>query len=295
MEKTCKHCKKKVSSPVDCEICTSSYHPSCAAQAKVVNRENVVICCRTRDRSEVREQKNQETLKFLDMEKTKQILKKLLNEALNPIQEKLQRDMEDLKTSVQFMSDSFEEQKAMSKDVLAEVKLLRDENQTLKRRLEVLEQKMNIQEQKERQNNIIVTGIPAQENEDTKEVMNKVLNTMKLNVQEIRITDCFRLKQNKEGPILVKLPEQTIKMRIIKKIKELRGIKVSECGLTGINRNIFLNEDLTVANQKLFKSARDFKKENKLAAAYCRNGEIYLRKTAQEQSIRIRSVQDLIL
>lgn len=295
MEKNCKSCKKKVNAPVGCEICNSYYHPSCALQAKVMNKENKMICCKPRDGSEVREDKVYETSKLVDEVKLIHIVKQLLSEALKPFEEKILRDIEDLKKSVQFMSDSFEDQKKVSENLFEEVKLYRDENRILKKRLEILEQKANNQEQIERQRNIIVSGVPIQENEDTKEVVCKVFGTMTLNIPMNKITDCFRVKQKREGPIVVKFLEESLKLQVFKKVKELKGIKVGECGLNGKNGNIFFNEDLTIANQRLFKSTRDFRKENNFAAAFCRNGKIYLRKTFKDQSIRIRSEQDLTI
>lgn len=49
----CKHCKKKVVSALDCVICNSSFHPSCAYQARVVDKSEKVVCCLPSQKSEV--------------------------------------------------------------------------------------------------------------------------------------------------------------------------------------------------------------------------------------------------
>lgn len=294
MEKTCKHCKKKVTSPVGCEVCNSYYHPSCAAQAKVMNKENKMVCCKTHGKSEVRGDESRELLNnFIEEDKLKTIVKVIFKETFSPFQNKLQEDMQELKNSVQYMSDSFEDQKSTTEKLLAEMKLLRDENRALKQRLKALEEKSNILEQKERQNNMIVTGIPSQENENTRQVIHQVLQTMELNIPQNKIIDCYRIKQKKDGPIFVRLPEPNIKANIYGKIKKLKGIKVNECGLQGKNGNIFFNEDLTATNQLLFRSTRIFKKENNFKAAFCINGKIYLKKTSDDKAVLIRSEQEL--
>lgn len=289
MDKICKHCKKKVTSSVGCEVCNSYYHPSCALQAKVMNKENQMICCKSREKSEAISRKKDE----IDDEKLERIVKQIFKDTFKPFQDELHKDMQELKNSVQFMSDSFDDQKSVTEKLLIEVKQLRDENITLNQRLQALEQKASIQEQKERQNNIIVTGIPGQENENTKNVIQQVFRTMALNIPEN--ADCYRIKQKKDGPILVKLPELNTKTNVFKKVKELKGLKVNECGLIGQNGNIFFNEDLTVTNQILFRAARTFRKENNFVAAFCRNGRIFLKKTIQEPAIQIKSEQDLSL
>ena len=42
-EKWCKHCKKTVKNSLDCEICASSFHKSCAFQAKVADKSEKVF------------------------------------------------------------------------------------------------------------------------------------------------------------------------------------------------------------------------------------------------------------
>lgn len=40
-------------------------------------------------------------------------------------------------------------------------------------------------------------------------------------------------------------------------MKELKGITVTKCDLEGTNSKIFLNDDMTVVNRRLFKKARN--------------------------------------
>lgn len=293
-EKLCKYCKKKVAYAVDCEFCGSSFHPSCAIQSKAQTKGGKVNCCTPREKSEVKKNKSDENFDQMDEKKIRNILKELLDSALNPFKKKIEEDMGDLTKSVQYMSEVFEQQKKASEDLVREFKALRNENTILKQRIDSLENKLNIQEQREKQKNVLIVGIQKQKL-DTKKVVQKLITAMKIELKSDEIVDSFRLKQKDDGPILVKFNTEDVKNKITRRIKELKGIKVKECGLEGENKNIYINEDLTYHNQQIFKKAREFRKQNKLASVFCRNGKIFLRKTFSDPPIQIRAEKDLKL
>lgn len=292
-EEYCKYCKKKVASAVNCEYCDSSFHPSCAIQSKAQVKGGKVNCCVSREKSEVNKTKSAENSDNMDERKIKSIFKELLNSAFNPFKKKMEEDMENLTRSVQYMSDAFEQQKKATEDLVKEVKALRKENASLKLRLDSLENKLNFQEQKEKQKNLVMVGIAKQKEQDTRKIVQKVLTTMKIDCSTVQ--DCFRLKQKEDGPILVKFDTEDSKNKVMRRIRELKGIKNTECGLEGDKKNIFLNDDLTHKNQQIFKSTREFKKANNYHSAYCQHGKIFLKKSATDTPTRIRSEQDLTL
>lgn len=274
--KKCKHCKKNVASSLDCVICASSYHPSCAFQAKVANSDSVVICCTSPEESEV---KNKKSILKQDMDekKIKNMVKDLFNEYLSPFKKIIQSDIGDLKKSVQYMSDSFDDQKVEIKNLLSEIKQLKDENTKLSQRVQILEDKINQQEQKEKENNIVVTGIPKQD-QDLKVTVCKIVETMKVQISENEIQEVYQINKREGGPIVLKLTNRDAKQKIINRVKQLKGIRVQECGLDGGNKSIYFNDDLTRQNQLLFKKTREIRREKGFRAAYVTNGKIYLKK-----------------
>lgn len=200
--------------------------------------------------------------------------------------------MKELKKSVQYVSDAFDDQKKAIEDMLGEIKQLREENCSLKQRVETLENKLNSSEQKERERNLVVTGIPEQEGEP-KNTIQKVMEALKVEINEEDILEVYPVNTKKDSPLIVKLKNTQIKHKIIKGVRMLKGIKVRECGLTGENKNIFFNDDLTKQNQYLFKKTREYKKMKNLSAAYVVNGKIYLKVRDSDSPIRIKSESDL--
>lgn len=285
-EKICKHCKKKVSTPWECESCKSGYHPSCAQQAKITNSENRIISCRACPKSGVRGDENIE----IDETKLKNIVKSLLKEYLSPLKKDLQDEMKEIRKSIQFMSDSFDEHKAQMDQIFIDMKAIKDENKYLKQQIVNLESKINAQEQMEKRKNIVMVGIPKQES-DVITITRKIVKALKPQALD-EIVDAYRVGKQENGPIIMKLRNEITKHEILKTIREKRGMKTSECGLIG-NERIYFNEDLTQCNQVLYKKAREYKKQKKLKSVYCLNGKIYLRHNDDDPPVRIKCEDDL--
>nr|CAI5834633.1 unnamed protein product [Callosobruchus analis] len=181
----------------------------------------------------------------------------------------------EIERSVQFMSDSFEEQKTKFEAIMEETKTLRVENNKLKERIRSLETRFDDLEVEKRANNILIDGVPKQAEQNIASTVNKILGAIKL---QATVTECFRLGKNENGPILVKFDNKESKKEVLRKIKDLKGITVKKCKLEGADRKIYFNEDLPVNKRALFKKVRDVKKQNNYKAAYCKNGVIYLKK-----------------
>lgn len=296
-EKKCNYCKKKVVDFVDCQVCGASYHPGCAARVKVPRNSGNFSCCDTCDKSEVSVQKpreNQGNLFEMDEKKLKCIIRESFKQHLTPVEQKIDRKFEDLEKSVQYMSDSFEDQKTKFEYILKEVKSLRQENEALKQRLQFLEAKFDEIEVKEKARNIIVAGVPKQTEGDAGTIITKVLGAMKVQINGAEIENCFRMGRGDDGPILVKFKSVETKKGILKTIKQLKGITIKECGLEGKDRKIYLNEDLPLNKRNLFRRVREIKKEKGYKAALCVNGVIYLKKGEQDLAVKIRNENDLL-
>lgn len=77
--------------------------------------------------------------------------------------------------------------------MMDEIKVLKQENMELKGRLQSVESKFNNYEQKEKQNNIVISGVPRQEKEDTMKIVSAVISTLKLNIKKEDISETYRL------------------------------------------------------------------------------------------------------
>lgn len=297
--KKCKHCKKKVVDSYECENCNASFHPSCANQAKVTNKSGKVFCCVVHDHSEVIPNKSVDSgLKksdnlIMDERKLKSIIRETIQQSMNAFELKINTKMDDLEKSVQHMSNIFDEQITKFESVLNELKTLKKENEDLKSRLQIVENKLDNFELKEKENNMVIIGVPKQENLSTYETISKICASLQTPLSNEDINETYRVSKKEDAPILVKFKSRIKKNEIMTMIKSVKGTTVEKCQLQGTNRKIYLNDDLPVKKRELLKLARDFKNEKGYKAAFCRNGIIYLRKTDQDAPIKIRSNLDL--
>ena len=76
-----------------------------------------------------------------------------------------------LRTSIQFMSDSFEDQKKS-------YEALTNENNNLKKIVLLLESRLEIMEQREKANNIVIAGVPKQRETNMNAVSKKFFTSM---------------------------------------------------------------------------------------------------------------------
>lgn len=207
----------------------------------------------------------------------------------------MDREFAELKKSVQYISDSFDTQKLAIEELVAETKLLRAENDSIKRRVKELESKLNEAEQREREKNFIISGIPKQETNDMPKLVHQIARSIKVKLEEDSIQGVYRLGKRNDAPLLVKLKAKAEKSQFFQKIKELKGLKTDMCGIQGNNSKIYFNDDLTPQNQKLFKKAMESKHVNKYHSVYTRNGRVFLRKSQNEEPVRIFSEEDLTI
>lgn len=302
--KKCNYCNKKVVETTDCDSCKVSYHPSCATRVEIPDNPGKYKCCimdsrsevnslKTKEKSEKSSDKSVRTLE-MDTKVVKSIIAESFQLYLNPMEQKLNKKFEDIEKAVQFMSNSFDEQKAKFDSILEEVRGLRKENMDLKLRLQAVESKLEAMEVKDRAANIIIAGVPKQPNLDSRKISERILEGLELQSKKTEIVECFRLNKDKdEGPILVKFSNTHIKVEVLKKIRKLKGIDTKKCGLQGDNKKIYLNEDLPVSRRNLFKKVREVKKNKGYKAAFCVNGVIYLKKHEHDPAVKIRCESDI--
>ncbi|KAG5887465.1 hypothetical protein JTB14_017321 [Gonioctena quinquepunctata] len=81
-----------------------------------------------------------------------------------------------------------------------------------------MEQIINTNEQKEKEGNVILAGIPKQEDEP-KIIADKVFKAMKVEVKESDIQDIYRLTKRGDGPILIKLRNKELRLKLQENIR----------------------------------------------------------------------------
>ena len=164
--------------------------------------------------------------------------------------EKYVKQLEELKSSVEVMSDKFDEYEKDRKEKEKIINGLQNEVSFLKERIDLLEKKSDNSEQYSRRNCLLVHGVEEQEQENTDNI---VLNVIKEHLDtELSVKDLdssHRIgksnSKSKRRPIIVKFISYNDRRAFFNNKKRLKG--------TGIS----ITESLTAERMRQLKSARD--------------------------------------
>lgn len=263
-EKYCKHCKKSVKTSLNCEICDSAFHPSCARQAKVAyqldNKQESVNCC----------------VVNMDEKKLKSVFRDLLTEFLGPFKKGIDKEFAELKKSSQQLTDCVKEQKNSIEATLLEIKQLRDDNTELKKQIDAVKSRMSsyesdvttlmgpcqnidslayeIGERSKRSRNLMIYNIPQSDSSVLKERIDSdekhvagLLTTLGLSEEKHSILKMVRvgkMTDQKVRPLKLVCSSTDAVMKILRNSKKLQS------------SNIKISRDLTKQQQGTHKKVR---------------------------------------
>lgn len=235
------------------------------------------------------------------------ILDKKLEEKLKPFY----RAVDELKLSVDFVSEKFDsltkrvlDIEGKYKEVLLENTSLKDEVLRLTNITNQHAKEMNEMEQYTRRDCVEISGIPVQQHEDTKDLVIQVGSLMGLDIDERDISVSHRLpsksrsdsyssrlrsrvgslnSSDQHQKIIVKFVRKDIKTSFYGARKHLKDKSTRDLGLSRSSVNkIYVSESLTAKNKILFNECLKFKKEHRYNFIWTHNGRIYLRKSGDD-------------
>ncbi|KAL3284305.1 hypothetical protein HHI36_018463 [Cryptolaemus montrouzieri] len=116
----------------------------------------------------------------MDEKALKRIIRSTTEDQLGPFTNKLQEEIKSIKKSAQFISNNFDEQRNPIDTLIWGIEDIKNENETLKEKHKNLETRINITEQKEKANNLVLIGVPEQNDIDEKQAVDKIFTTIKV-------------------------------------------------------------------------------------------------------------------
>jgi hypothetical protein len=149
----------------------------------------------------------------------------------------------------------------------------------------------------EKANDIIVRGIPWVQGENCRKIFEKVALSIGYTAETTPSAVAFRLGTKKTGakfdpPILIRFNNRNEKSGFFKNYLGKLSLNLSDIGFE-LNTRIYLSENLTVANQKIFQAAMAMKRECKLIAVKTKFGTVVIQRTAKDLPTPIRRLSDL--
>lgn len=209
----------------------------------------------------------------------------------------------EMNKAFEFVHEKMNEQKcafdSQSKAINEYMKLvdrLRDENIMLRKKVQVLEAKVDDNEQYLRSNMVEIHGVPEGE-EDPYAVVQKVGTALDMTITREMIDVCHRLGKpqgtDRPAAIIVSFVRRETKHIMLKKRKEKKNVSALHVGYSHSTNPIYINESLTPTRRKLFLAARAAKKREGFAHLWTRNGKMFMRREDRGAVRTIASMDDI--
>lgn len=175
---------------------------------------------------------------------------------------------------------------------------LANELKTTKQAIINIENDLNRQQQRDRQLNLEITGIPESKNEALDTIFEKIANCSGVTITKADIEHINRVqpKQPVKGrprSIIVKLKNRIHKDNIIAGIRKRRGITTKDLNLPGDTKFVYVNEHLTPQNKILYKKCREAAASKLIKYVWIRNCSIFMRKDDTSPAVLINNEEDL--
>ncbi|KAJ8721726.1 hypothetical protein PYW07_002501 [Mythimna separata] len=217
----------------------------------------------------------------------------------------LKQKNEELKESLQFMSDKYDL-------IFKSLQNIQEDRAEDKKTIQKLEEKIEGLERKSRLSSLEIRNVPiclrdgrkSESKEDASLIVKTLAKAVEVDIQDCDIKDLYRIQTHKEGnkPIIVELNSVLKKDKIMQGVRNFNKNKSNEeklntghLNIPGSVKPVFISDALTPNTQKLFHAARQFAKENGYTYCWTSRGSVFLRKIEGEPQIRIESLTNLKL
>lgn len=189
-------------------------------------------------------------------------------------------------------------------EALQRLVLLEEVNNTQDKKIQFLENKIEILERNARVTSIELRNIP-QSTKETKEDLRRIIeNTAQaLNVpldSSSDIKDVYRISSKSElKPIIADFTTVFTRDRFLTSFKKFNKEHLSEklstatLSIGGPCKPVYISDNLTPKDRKLFFLAREFAKNSNYSFCWTSFGRIYLRRAEGSPQVRITSENDL--
>lgn len=189
---------------------------------------------------------------------------------------------------------ALKDHKEQSEKMYQLIESLTAENNQLKTKVRVLEDRIEDMEQYSRSNCVEIQGIPLAPSENVLSIVKEVGKAMDLDIADTMVDACHRLgaRQNGDNPpgIIVKFVRRMDKEEFLKRRRVKRTLSTRHIGRSD-DRPIYVNESLSPARRRLHAMARKCQREKNYTFLWVRNGKIFLRKE-EHAAVKVVSCQE---
>ncbi|KAJ8737923.1 hypothetical protein PYW08_000518 [Mythimna loreyi] len=202
----------------------------------------------------------------------------------------------EIKNSLNFVSQQYDELKDKIKDIEIERKAEKKYINQLEDKVENLERILCLTK-------IEVRNIPKKEGEnkeDLRQIIAETASVLQMSLERQDIKDIFRVYKKYGTPsIIVEFGSVTTKENMLDKVRQYNRknnqhkLNTAHIKIKGETKPIYLSECLTQKSQRLFHLARKYATDNGFKFCWTSNGKIFLRQSEGQKHILVKSEADL--
>ena len=217
---------------------------------------------------------------------------------INSNQSQLFTDMNDVKKSLDYYDEEQKDLRDNIKSIETNTVNNTAECSALKSEVAKLQSELNTMQQRDRQQNLEISGIPEKSNEDLVTYVVSISQYVGILITSADVVHATRIQPRIRNPgrpklVVVKLVSKQLRDSILSGVRAKKGVNTENIGLLGEVKKIFLNEHLTPLNKMLYKNVRDSTKAKNYTYTWIRDGKIFVRKDDTSPKILIKDSADL--
>lgn len=169
----------------------------------------------------------------------------------------------------------------MKIEVMSEVKEVQkatdDKVECLEQVSQVFESRMGKLERQNLEREVVITGVPYEQNENVAKIINHICQAVNFNMDN-SLENIFRIpsRATSNTPIIIKFWSKDLKYMFMSGYFKLKNLNLTHAGFNTAPRRIFINESLTPGNREIFALAQRLKKEKKIHQVRTRGGLVYV-------------------
>lgn len=179
-----------------------------------------------------------------------------------------------------------------NKELKKQISELKMEQQQMKKDLEVFKSGRNRTQQDLLKKNVIISGLPTEEKEldDLKESVKHIGRRLNVVIKDEDV-ECVKIGKSESRKLKVIFKTEEMKESVMK-AKRGKNLCTKDLGYER-DETVYINHDLTIENQRLYKKTRQVKATLKFKYAWVSHGKIYLRKDENSRILHVTSEEYL--
>lgn len=293
-------------SEIVCSVCDETFHIKCVksefdAKKAVTRSASSWKCkaCRTPSAGNSVKSASDSTTVI-----TKEFLRSLLEELKSEVFQEFKsfkREMEELRVSMQFLSDTVEKVNETMTEIKRDNTALKRENEELRltsiklsTSVVELQDRVRTLEQYTRKNNLEISGIPVTPNESVQEIIKDVGAALGVAVDVQQINAAHRVpsfRRDKASSIVIQFHSRSTKDSWIEKYRLKKTLIASEVNSAYPKNKVYVSEHLSPSNKQFLSKLKLKCREIGYKFAWHRDGKFYVRKAEGEKCFRIDSYE----